>query len=284
MRAFYEQHSWAPRRIDLVRLMLSPSEPFHVVLERMNEFRPDVLHGYGSYLGALLRWIHTRGLSFHRPKVVTYGADCMPDSDRRLIEVELGIPVFSFYQSVEALRIAFQCEQRRGLHIFSDHVAVRVVDTGGNALPPGVPGEVVISNLTNRATVLLNYRQGDVAAIGVEPCPCGRILPTLDGIQGRQDDLVKLADGSVAHPLALLAVLQRVPGVVQVQLVQEETRSFHLRAVCAPEAGWKAISEQLETAMRSVLGADILLRAEPCELIPPGPSGKVRAVVSLCRE
>ena len=284
MRRFYEGHSWTPRRVDLVRLMLSPSEPFDLVLERMNEFRPDVLHGYGSYLGAFLRWIHTKQFRFHRPKVVTYGADCMPESDRRLIEQEMGIPAFSFYQSVEALRLAFQCEQRRGLHIFADHVAVRVVDHNGHTLPPGVPGEIVISNLTNRATVLLNYRQGDVVTLGGDACPCGRSLPTLDGIQGRQDDLVKLPDGSVAHPLSLIAVLQRVPGVVQVQLVQEELRRFHLKTVCAAGADWPAMSDQLEAAMRSALGADIRLRVERCDAISPGPSGKVRAVVSVRRE
>lgn len=284
MRRFYKEHSWAPRRVDLVRLMLSPGEPFDRLLERMNEFRPDVLHGYGSHLGALLRWIHTRRHALHQPKVVTYGADCMPEGDRHLIEQEMGIPVFSFYQSVEALRIAFQCGERRGLHVFTDHIAVRVVDGNGKTLPAGVPGEIVISNLTNRATVLLNYRQGDVVSLGGEPCPCGRSLPTLDGIQGRQDDLVRLPDGSVVHPLSLIAVLQRVQGVVQVQLVQEELRGFRLKTVCSPGADWEAVSGQVEAAMRAALGADIRLEVERCEMIPPGPSGKVRAVISKCRE
>lgn len=103
----------------------------------------------------------------------------MPDADLRLIEQDMGIPVFSFYLSVEAPRIPFHCEQRRGHHIFADHVAARVVDEKGNSLPPGVPGEIVISNLTNRAPVLLNYRQGDTVTLGGEPCPCGRSLPTL---------------------------------------------------------------------------------------------------------
>ncbi len=41
---------------------------------------------------------------------------------------------------------------------------------------------------------------------------------------------------------------------------------------------------QLNAAMRTVLGGDIRVRTEPCERILPGPSGKVRAVVSLWRE
>ncbi len=126
----------------------------------------------------------------------------MPESDRQLIESELGIPVLSTYQSVEGLRIAFQCEERSGFHIDADQVVLRIVDANGASQPPGAPGEVVISNLTNRATVLLNYRQGDVAALSFRLCPSGRILPMLESIQGRQDDLVRLPGGSAAHPLA----------------------------------------------------------------------------------
>ncbi len=284
LRDFYEANSWTPRRLDLTRLMLAPSEPFPNVLERMNAFRPHLLSGYGSYIGALLRWAHAQKHAFHRPKAILYGADCMPENDRLLIEEELGVPVLSSYQSVEALRIAFQCEERRGFHIDSDQVVVRVVDANGATLPPGVPGEVVISNLTNRATVLLNYRQGDVAAMSQRSCECGRNLPMLESIQGREDDLVRLPGGSVAHPLALMAVLQRVPGVVQVQLVQEELRRFRLRAVCAPAAEWTKTSEQLQSAIRSLLGHDIRVDAEPFDRIPCDPSGKTRAVISLCRD
>jgi len=281
MRRFYEEHTWAPRRVDLERLMLDPGEPFPKLVERINEFRPDVIVGYGSHLGAFMRWLYFERIDFHRPKAVTYGADAMPAADRQIIEEGLGIPVFSFYQSVEALRIAFQCEKRRGLHIFTDHVALRIADAEGRTLPPGEPGEVVVSNLTNRATVLLNYRQGDLAALSRESCPCGRNLPVLEGLQGRRDDLVLRPDGTSVHPLALIARLQRIPGVLQVQLVQEELCRFLVRVVCAPGAAWQEISGNIEDAMRSVLGKGITVASEMCEMIRPGPSGKVRAVI--CR-
>jgi phenylacetate-CoA ligase len=243
-----------------------------------------MLTGYGSYIGALLRWAYLQRQELHRPKAILYGADCMPESDRLLIEHELGVPVLSSYQSVEGLRIAFQCEKRDGFHVDADQVVLRIVDAAGAAQPPGVPGEVVISNLTNRATVLLNYRQGDIAALSANPCPCGRNLPMLDSIQGREDDLVRLPGGSVAHPLALTAVLQRVAGVVQVQLVQEELRRFRLLSVCAPSVNWPEVAFRLQGAIRSLLGDDTQVTVERHDRIPPDPSGKTRAVISRCRD
>ena len=128
-----------------------------------------------------------------------YGADRLSDADRLLIETEFGVPVLSTYQAVEALRIAFQCERRHVFHMSLDQVAVRVVDANGKALGPGSTGEIVISNLTNRATVLLNYKLGDVVTLGGSPCPCGRSLPTIERIEGRADDLIVLPGGQRAH-------------------------------------------------------------------------------------
>ena len=69
------------------------------------------------------------------------------------------------------------------------------METTGEASTRDVSGEVVISNLFNRAMVLLNYRLDDVAALRAEPCACGRSLPFIEGVQGRLSEIVTLADG-----------------------------------------------------------------------------------------
>jgi len=111
------------------------------MLRRINEFRPDLLAGYGSHLGALLRWAWEQGRDLHRPRVIWYGADAMPPADRDLIEHRLGVPVLSTYQADEALRIGFQCERREGFHLSLDDVAVRVVRPDGRPAGPGEQGK-----------------------------------------------------------------------------------------------------------------------------------------------
>jgi len=70
-----------------------------------------------SHVGALVCHAVQRDLPLHRPKCVTYGADPLADADRPLIEAELGVRVVSTYQAAEALRIGFQCEERRACHL-----------------------------------------------------------------------------------------------------------------------------------------------------------------------
>jgi phenylacetate-CoA ligase len=283
MRRFYETHAWVPRSMDVKRQVLPLELPFEEMVRRINEFRPHLLLGYGSHLGALLRWAWENGCEIHRPCAVRYGADAMPLADRDLIESRLGVPVLSTYQADEALRIGFQCEQRRGFHLSLDDVAVRVVKPDGSLAGPGEQGEIVISNLSNRATVLLNYRLGDVVTMPAAPCTCGRNLPTIEHIAGRADDMVLLPDGQSRHSLLFMAPMHAVPGVVQVQLVQENLAALYVRVVCDHGSDWPSIRASVEQVARRLLGDGLVVSACRVTEIPRETSGKTRAVISHCR-
>lgn len=283
LRRFYESHAWVPRPVELGRRELRLDASFDDAIASVNEFRPHVIFGYGSHLGALFRWAWEHGRPLWRPSVLWYGADRIADRDRTLIEGELGVPVVSTYQCDEVLRLGFQCERREGFHLSLDAVAVRVVDRDGNAVGPGGTGEIVISTLTNRATVLLNYKLGDIVTMGASPCACGRTLPTIRCIQGRAEDVVLLRGGEMRHPLVLLQDLRAVRGIVEVQLVQDTLERFSLRAVCAAGSHWETIRAQLGKIVRRLLGEGLDVAIERVDSIPREPGGKVRSVISRCR-
>jgi phenylacetate-CoA ligase len=282
IREFYESHSWVPSKVELQRSRASPGERFEDTIARVNTFKPDVVRGYGAHIGALFRFASRHHLPLHRPKCVAYGADHMADADRALIEDEFGTPVVSMYQATEALRIGFQCEERKAFHVSVDHTAVRVVDAQGKPAAPGTKGEIVISNLVNHASVLLNYRLGDVVTVSAEPCPCGRTLPTIEAIDGRADDFIILDDGRKIHALVVLGPLLRVAGVVQLQLIQESARRFGLKVVRAPQSVWTSVCRDLSAALHSTVGESLALDIEEVDAIAPEAGGKVRALISWC--
>jgi phenylacetate-CoA ligase len=279
IRGFWESRMVYPPGLDLTRRRFCPSLPFEDLLAGVNSFGPHVIRGIGSHLGAFLRWVAETGRRIEKPRAVTYGADAMPKADRRVIEQELGIPVLSTYQAVEALRIGFQCEARTGFHISTDQVAVRTVDDTGRDVGPGERGELVLTNLTNRATVVLNYRLGDLVTAATGPCVCGRTLPLIADIDGRLDDLIVRPGGTRLHALALLPGLQAVEGVQQVQVLQDEVDDFRLRVVWA--RGAEARPRELMARMTSLLGDRIRVSVEPIEMLEQEPSGKVKTVI--CR-
>jgi phenylacetate-CoA ligase len=278
LRAFWEARLLAPPGVELKRCLISAGDPFPEILKQLNAFEPLVVRGYGSHLGAFFRWVLDTGRPLKKPRAIGYGGDAMRLEDRLFIERELGVPVFSNYQSVEALRIGFECPHRRGFHISMDQVVLRVVDAEGRDVARGQRGEVVLSNLSNRGTVVLNYRLGDLATLSSDTCSCGRTFPLLQSIDGRLEDLIYRQDGSAVHALTVIPQLQAVPGMRQVQIVQSAADSFLLRVVTAPDTE-ADLSMELTRRLREAIGAPAVVSVERVDRLEETPQGKVQTVI-----
>jgi phenylacetate-CoA ligase len=278
---FLDTRGLFPRAARLERQYLALADSPADNVAHMNAFRPDVLHTYGSYLGALFAHVHEAGVPFHRPRLVTYGADALSPAGRALIEREFGIPVFSIYQAAEALRIGFECEAHQGLHLNADLYPVRLVDAGGRAVAAGGSGEVVVSNLVNRGTVLLNYRLGDVATALPGPCPCGRTLPRLSLPAGRTDDVIELDGGARLHPQAIRDLFTEERELWQYQVVQEGARQFGVHLVASRACDRPATRQRVVERFVRRFGDGVDVRVSFVDDVRRTAEGKVRAVVSL---
>lgn len=279
--AFYDAHSWFPRAVATQSAKTDPSESFERNLAKINAARPDLVTGFGAYIAAIYRWADAHGRAIHRPRLIAYGGEHMTAADRRFLETTLGIAVTSSYQSCEAFRIALQCHLNAGFHIHVDQVALRVVDEQGETLPPGQRGRIVLSNLTNRATVLLNYATGDLGSMAGAPCPCGRTLPMLATLDGREDDLIVLPGDERLHDSTLLPRLYDVPGVIRVQVVQETLDRFRVRVVHSRALADGVLRERLAAALGQVIGPHLGdVQVEIDDEIPCAPGAKFRCVVS----
>jgi phenylacetate-CoA ligase len=281
LRDFYQTHSWIPRGVDFKRSHLPIVERVYDSIEKYNSFKPDLLRGNGAYISFMFRQAHEHRLTMHKPKAILYGATSITEYDRSLIETEFGIPIISSYQATEALRIAYQCERKGGFHINMDHTAVRVVDQCGKSVGPGGRGEIVISNLTNQATVLLNYKMGDIVTLGREKCPCGRSLPTIERLEGRSEGFFRLPGNRIVFGMVLEEEIQAIRGVAQLQIIQEERVKFLVRIVCHSSVEWPFIREKVRDVSCSILGSDIAVEVERVDCIPFEPGGKIRPIVSL---
>jgi phenylacetate-CoA ligase len=262
------------------RQYLSVLDPVEETAARMAAFAPDVVHGYGSYLAVLFGHLHATPLKFPMPRVVTFSSDGLGDAARRLLREELGLTVLGTYQAVEAFKIGFECGEGEGLHLNVDLYPVRVVDASGRDLPPGVAGDVVVSNLVNDATVLLNYRLGDQAALLSGDCACGRTLPRLTQPLGRLDDWV-VVDGRRVHSQGLRTIFTAESAVLQYQVVQRAAHDFAVALVTTGAVDEDALARRLEEGFRSRLGEHVRVSVARVDDLPRTSRGKVRAIVPL---
>jgi len=269
--------AWMRRQTRELSLLDPPAK----TLDVMNEFRPHVVQSYGSYLEALFLHAREEGASFHRPGIVTYSGDALSASGRRLISETFGIPVLAYYSAVEASPLGFECESHRGFHLNVDLHPVRIVDDAGEELPDGEAGAVVVSNLTNRATVLLNYRIGDVAAKLPGGCSCGRSLPMISFIEGRVDEWVATPSGEPMHPHMIRTLISDEEQVWRYQVAQRSLSHFEIVLVTAPACDRPRLKERLARKFAERLGAGTTIEVRFTPELPRSRGGKVRTVIGL---
>lgn len=261
--------------------MPSLLEPLETIIAEINQLRPNVLTAYGTFIELLFKTIKAQGIQMHLPKVIVYVSDHLTEDTRQMIETEFGIPVLSIYSAVEAFKIGFTCPHRTGFHLHSDLAHVRIVDDNGEDVCTGEIGDIVISNLMNRGTVLLNYRIEDRGQLSEAACPCGRTLPLLAKLEGRRDDVIQLPDGNYLHSATVWLALRDNPDFIQYQLIQHTLDRFELKLVTADQSMFDRVGADLMSRLQPVLGPTVTLTATYVSPFVPFGERKRSQLVSL---
>jgi phenylacetate-CoA ligase len=232
------------------------------------------LLGYPSALHVLAREALRLGRRDVRLATVIANAEPLFDHQRRTIEAAFGCPVRETYGMAEIVAAAGECEHRR-LHLWPE---VGVIERG--PADPGSDlsaGELVCTGLLNDDMPLIRYRVGDrgTLAQGPSECACGRTLPRLQSLEGREDDVLYTVDGRQVGRLD--PVFKAGLPVLEAQIVQETLRRIRVRFVPAPDYR-PAADHVIARALRARLG-DVEVVMEPMAEIPRTRAGKFRAVI-----
>jgi len=268
-----------PRRTEHL-VIESTAHPIERNIELLHRLRPAVVSAHGSYLGPLLLHPETLRPGGWRPAAAIYTADAPSENELAQLRGDWGIRVQSRYRSGEALKIAFSCEAEEGLHIHPDLCAVTVVDDQGRPLPPGDSGDIVISNLLDRATVLLNYRIGDRGAIDDRPCSCGRTFPKLASLDGRSEELVRLPNGRIFETSMATSVFKYRDDVVRYRIAQQDWR-FEITVQPVAGADPRPIRHEVADGYRRLLGPDARIEVVIVDRFEHDERRKWRRIVVL---
>lgn len=209
--------------------------------------KPDYLITHPSNLQALVKRSAERNLSpIGLLETRTFGEMLKPGL-RELIRQEWNVPLSDMYSAEEVGYIALQCPETENYHVQSENLLVEILNEQGVMCKPGEVGGVFVTTLHNFAMPLIRYRILDHAEVG-EPCPCGRGLPTLKRIVGRQRNMIVLPDGRSHWPSFPGSAWIAIAPVLQFQLTQRDLHTIEIKLVCA-----RPLTKQEETGLRNML-------------------------------
>jgi phenylacetate-CoA ligase len=240
--------------------------------------RPEAIVAYTNPLYDLARIFRERGLVPHSPRTIVVGAEALHDFQRQLIEDVFRAPVFETYGSREFMLLAAECDRHDGLHVNAEQILLEVLDDDGRPAAPGAEGQVVITDLYNYGMPFVRYANGDRAVAGFGSCSCGRGLPVLRRVLGRQLDVLSTPDGRRVAGEMFPHLLKDFPTVRRFQAVQESEDSIVLRLVLSEDT--EGVLERIEAAVRGVVGDVVRFRLETVDEIPLTATGKQHVVVN----
>lgn len=264
----------------IVQFGSSDRERISEFVDRAAAFAPDVVYGHPSNCLMFLEELHRAGNTIRPRAVLTYGESLTPALRERL-EAGFDTEVRDGYGLQETGSVAVQCD-RGSYHVESERLVVEVVDEQGQPLPPGTEGEVVVTDLTNRALPFIRYRTGDSARLVPEGCACGYPGDILADIQGRTALLVEFPNGLKLPVNAVARILRRYP-VGRFQIVRQTPGTMDVLITYRRRPWPRQVMDQLVSDLESyienagsvdvrVVGDDEFLQAE---------SGKDTDYVSL---
>jgi phenylacetate-CoA ligase len=197
-------------------LRIDSGDQLGSIVERLNDFQPKVLVAYASMAHLLAEEQLARRLRIS-PGFVFASSEVFTEQARRRVVEAWGKKPFEVYAATEPAGIASECEQHRGMHLFEDLVITEVVDEKNMPVSPGVYGhKVLVTVLFSRTMPLIRYEMSDSVRSASSPhCPCGRPFALIDGIQGREEDVLRFptkSGGQVSvQPIVFHRVMDAVP-------------------------------------------------------------------------
>jgi phenylacetate-CoA ligase len=243
------------------------------------EFDPDYFLVLPASLAGIIAQFDRAGERLGRLRGVRTIGETVQTRLREETRRVLDAGIDDAYSSQECGIMATQCPEEASYHV-SEMILLEVVDSAGRPCGAGEVGRILITDLANYVTPLIRYEIGDYAEMGA-PCACGRGLPVIRRVLGRERNLVLLPDGTRHWPLVGFHRWGDAFPVRQFQFVQLDRKTVlaKMSAEGRPDAEQEA---RLAAIIQEELRHPFEIRFEWHETpLPRGPGGKFEEF--LCR-
>lgn len=264
-------------RIILPAYNINPEE-IPEYIETLEKFNPSYIYGYASALYAFAKLILEGDYSINIDlKGVLSTAETLHQYQREIIEKAFKTKTINEYGARDGGIIGYQCKEGN-MHIPIETLVLEIIDMKtGERVKEGESGSVVVTDLNNFSMPRLRYELGDVAKLSKHFCKCGRQLPIIDEIEGRQEEIFLSKNGSLVHGHYWNHIARNSSGISQFQLIQHDYENVTLKIV-KNDNFKKEEEKKFRQEINEVLGV-YNIKVIYCNEIAKSKSGKFRYAI-----
>ena len=263
---------WPLRLGILGGVSVSGADDVSAWIDAYDRLRPEVLYAERSFLVRMALHAAGRGLFLAAPKLCVSFGEALDGSSRRILtEAFRGGTIVQTYGASEFGTMGYQTSDAPFFHL-AHGTSYFELETGPAA--EGARGALLVTDLYPRPCPLIRYRLGDSVVFGLE-----RGIPVLRSVVGRENDYIRLGDGSLHGSPIFETVMERQAAVLQYRIVQSAPDELDILVVARKGADFDALAGRLVTDLRRELSPSPRYRVRSVPRIDPDPSGKLRALV-----
>ena len=270
------RYSWFEQMIVLSSFHLTP-KTMSSYLQAMVDFGVEVIQAYPSSIATLARYLEANQ-SYYPAKLksIMTSSESLSAEDRQVIETRFGCKVFDWYGLFERVAAIGQCEHGR-YHLLSDYSHVELLAAGDGRY------ELVGTNFNNQYFPLIRYKTGDHVHLSEnEACPCGRVFPVIERIEGRIGDYLVGEDGQKVH--ILNHIPKGIAGIMACQFVQSERGQIVVKVVADAEQFNQEQQKQLISNTQARLGSSLNVTIDIVSALERTANGKIRQAICTIKD
>jgi phenylacetate-CoA ligase len=274
-----ERLHWALMRWKTLTVTRMGPDRIRAYNEALWKFRPRSIYGIANAMVTMAQVMLKESIRPPRVRGIVVSGEKVFPWQKDVIRDAFGSPVFERYGCQEVCNIAAECDRHDGMHINADALYVEIVGDDGAPLPPGETGHVVVTSFDNLAMPFLRYKLGDLGSLMEGRCACGRGLPRLKEIAGREMDMIVTPEGEICAGIMMPHFMKEFHHVKGFQFVQEAVDRLRVRLVVGEGFDRDGLGF-MEAQLRRYVGPTMMIDFEFADALERLASGKVKMVVS----
>ena len=251
-------------------------------VKKIEAFRPSYFYGYVNTIKDFTQYCEKNNINLNQMglKAIVTTSEPLFKETREYLEGVFNCNVINDYGSGEVGPIAYDCPEG-GFHLMADNLYIEIINEKGTHAREGEKGEVVVTELNNYSLPLIRYNLKDIAEVTDQKCSCGRGLPLIKQITGRDRDVLIAPSGKKVHGAYLNQIAQEGKekgyGIKQYQVIQQQKDYIIVKIV--KDSGYSQKTDRfIEDKMKEVMGDNVKISIEIVDKIQREKSGKLRVV------
>jgi phenylacetate-CoA ligase len=177
------------KSVSLLNSFLMDNKKMNYFIDTINNKKPILILAYVQSIFELAKFIKINNKKISSPNAIMTSAGILYPQFRKTIEDVFRCKVFNRYGSREVGDVACECNEHNGLHVNIFTHYIEILNKKMKPCKEGESGELYVTLLTNYTMPLIRYKIGDIAQYTDKKCACGRGMPLIKHIVGRDVDL-----------------------------------------------------------------------------------------------